>query len=635
VLASAKAWLRAHPRLVLGVYAAAIAAIAFALTYSVLVVNDGDMYFEMARSMRHGTFEVPNGLDIIDSPELWIGHAIKRGPHLYGKYPPLYAVLAAGPYALFGIRGMYLLNGLSLVGVVLAGHALAVRVLPPSSALLAAWLMPVVVPLVPWALLELPHLVSLACFLWAVVEWDEARRAPEPRRAAWRGLAAGLLAGIAFGVRLQDIIVVLPLFVVGFFHSRHRVQTLGGLAGGFAACVLAVSACNAVRFGSPNPFSYGPPDAGFGKPIVEETAAFFLRPAILVDFAIVIGVLVGARASRRGTTAWLLVGLGGAVIAVVPPLREVALRMGALTASVLLNASIAGAGWSAPDLTHGWINKALLSSTPFFVLGLVGMVACAARRAPALHTALAWIAIALLLFLSVRDPDPRTQHSVMGFLSLSPRYLLEAMPGLYLLAWSRLRAVRLRSVHLVAGVVAGAALLVFLWQTGRDESSPAKIDLICTDSVAAAALLGCAYVARRTRAGAVVLGLLVAVTNGYASACIVAEDSRCFLESGAVHDRWGRRLVEAMPEPRIAIVGWSHAKDGIYHVRDMKPLVLIVDPSVDDSQSLRVTLDALVAAGFTPYYFGVGLDRVRPHIEDAYRIVSRLEDPMLWRLERL
>ena len=68
---------------------------------------------EMARAMRHGTLEVPNGLDVVVSPELSIAHTVRRGAHEYAKYPPLYAWLAVVPYALLGIRGMYLLNALS------------------------------------------------------------------------------------------------------------------------------------------------------------------------------------------------------------------------------------------------------------------------------------------------------------------------------------------------------------------------------------------------------------------------------------------------------------------------------------------------------------------------------------------
>jgi 4-amino-4-deoxy-L-arabinose transferase-like glycosyltransferase len=306
MLVSVRAWLREHPALGLAVYATVLASAAFALSRPVLIVNDGHMYFEMARSMRHGTLEFYNGLDVVDSPELWMMHAVQRGPHLYSKYPPLYAVVAVVPYALLGIRGMYLLNAAGFVGTVLACYALARRVLSPSRAILATWLLPLVVPLLPYVLMEVPHLVALALFLWAVVQWDDARQSAEPRAATWKGFAAGLLAGLAFGVRLPDVIVAAPLFVIAFFHARHRARTLGGLSTGFGLCLLAVAAFNVQRFGSPNPFSYGPSDSTFGAPYPEESPSFFLHPALVVDFAIVLCVFVGARWMRRPATAWVL-----------------------------------------------------------------------------------------------------------------------------------------------------------------------------------------------------------------------------------------------------------------------------------------------------------------------------------------
>jgi hypothetical protein len=632
--ASARTWLREHPRLVFAAYAAVFAALAFARTRPVLLVNDGQMYFEMARSMLRGNLEIPNGLDLVDSPELWILNTVKRGPHLYAKYPPLYAPLAAVPYALFGIRGLYLANAIGFVFAVVACHELARRVLGPARAWVATLLLPFALPLFPYMLMELPHLVALAPFLWAIVLWDDARQAPEARRAFALGLAAGLLAGLAFGVRMQDLVVVAPLFAVGFFHSKRRGATFAGLGTGFAICLLAIGAFNAQRFGSPNPFSYGPADSTFGAPHPEEKATFFLQPAFVVVVAIVLGVALVARRCRRSSSAWLIAQAAACFIAAIPALRGAAWRGIETIASLVVNASVAGNGWSIPDTTHGWIDKALLSSAPFLVLGLVGMIACVARPAPPLETALAWMPLALLLFLSARDPDPSTNHGAMGFMSLNPRYLVEVMPALYLLAWGRLRGVRFGAGHVVLGLVAGVALFRFLMATGRDELSPEKTTLLLTVSVVGALFVFLAYLARRTRAGAVPLALLVAIANAYAAACIFAEDSRCLLGLAAVHDRWGERTLAAMPEPRLALVGWKYAKDAVFHLRASKPVV-VVDAGTDDAASLPGTLDALVAGGMTPYYFGLELERVRPGLEGRYRVVPVLDDPLLWRLDRV
>jgi hypothetical protein len=60
-----------------------------------------------------------------------------------------------------------------------------------------------------------------------------------------------------------------------------------------------------------------------------------------------------------------------------------------------------------------------------------------------------------------------------------------------------------------------------------------------------------------------------------------------------------------------------------------------VDASVDDSARLAETLDALVADGRTPFYFGWGLERCAPSLAGRYRSVPVLADPVLYRLEPL
>jgi hypothetical protein len=88
-----------------------------------------------------------------------------------------------------------------------------------------------------------------------------------------------------------------------------------------------------------------------------------------------------------------------------------------------------------------------------------------------------------------------------------------------------------------------------------------------------------------------------------------------------------------MPEPRLALLGWHYAKDAVYHVRASKDVVT-VDTGVDEASSVADTLDALVANGRVPYYFGLELDRVIPHLAGRYRVVPVLSDPLLWRFDR-
>jgi hypothetical protein len=302
--------------------------------------------------------------------------------------------------------------------------------------------------------------------------------------------------------------------------------------------------------------------------------------------------------------------------------------------SLLLNAGIAGAGWSDPDRTFGWINKSLLSCVPFLVLGFVAVFRGNDRRDPPLLSLFAWMTVVLLVFLSVREPDPRTMRGAMGFMSLSPRYLVEAMPILYLLAWDRLRDVPIRLAGVGLGVFAGVALAFFFHAMANDDLEPAKAAVITTASITAAALLVVAYEGRALAPAALALGPLLALTTGYAAACAYAEDAHALREMAATDERWGRRVLAAMPEPMIAQIGWLYAKDPIFHLRASKSIVT-VDPYVDDGASLADTLDVLTDHGRTAYYFGLGLERAAPRVEGRYRVVSVLDDPLLWRFERI
>jgi hypothetical protein len=245
------------------------------------------------------------------------------------------------------------------------------------------------------------------------------------------------------------------------------------------------------------------------------------------------------------------------------------------------------------------------------------------------------MAVATIVFLSLRDPNPLTGRAPMTFLSLSPRYLVEVTPGLYLLACQQVRDVRFRPLHaaLLAGAV--AALTLFMWASGPDWMSNFKQDVISDGAIGAAAFVLVAFCARRRfEVAAAALPLFVATTNGYATACIFGEDSHCLLTAAALHEAWGNRVLEAMPD-RAALVGWQFGKDPALTLRGERPSLLIVEPWMDDGQGLADTLDALDAHGIVPFYFGAELDKVRFRLAGRYRITRISFDPLLWRLDRI
>jgi 4-amino-4-deoxy-L-arabinose transferase-like glycosyltransferase len=600
--------------------------VAFALARPVLLTNDGLVYMEMARSMTHGSVEIANGLDVVDSPELWILHTFKRGAHIYSKYPPLYGVLAAAPYALLGVRGLYLLNALSFVATVLGAYALLLRMFDGRRALVAAALLPLAVPVAPYMMCEMPHALSIALVVWAIVLWDKSEQAAGARSTIGWGIAAGIVAGFASGVRVTNIVVVAPLFVVPLLaSSRRRITPVAAMAAGIAPCILAIACINLRRFGSPNPFTYGPP----GASVLEETSGLLLRGTVLVT----LGLLAVVVLAVRGFPAKTAVAFALAAclsIAAIPPVRAEVVHMAKTLVSLLVNANAWGPGWSVPFMMGVFMCKPLLVSAPCLVLGLLGTLRCAMRPAPALHTALAWVSLALLLSLALRDPDPNTTNGVIGWFSLNPRAMADVMVPIYLLGWYLLRDVPVSAASIV-GLGLAAVAWTALFANAVGDEDPLKQIILMYGSLTMAAVVAVTYAARRAPAARSIFGAVAALATGYATGCIVGEDAHYMMAAAEIHARWGEAILAKMPE-HVVLAGWLFAKDAIEYTRSRRDMV-VADVSVDDGRALADTLDPLMARGRVPFYFGGGFDRVLPHLEGRYTATPVLTDPLLWRLD--
>jgi hypothetical protein len=359
---------------------------------------------------------------------------------------------------------------------------------------------------------------------------------------------------------------------------------------------------------------------------------YFARPSVVLVGLVVVATLLGTRAARTARGVALSLAAGALVLLAVPPLRHQIAQVLLTMTTLLVNASVGGAGWSSPITTLGWMNKALLVAAPFLTLGLVAVARSIARPAPPLETALGWMVVLLLGFLSLRDPDSRGDQGVMGFFSFSPRYLVELMPILYLLGWTLLGPIQLVRSHLVVGAGACLGIAILLWVSGPGDGSAVKVALLSDAPLVLGLVLsvGALGAHRAWRLGAA-LGPLLALAHASTFASAIAEDARALVGIASQYDRWGESFLAVTP-PRIAIVGWWFAKDPIFHLRAGREIVT-VDPAVDDGATLADTLDRLVARGMTPYYFGLEVERMLPHLLGRYHAVPVLPDPIVFRLE--
>jgi 4-amino-4-deoxy-L-arabinose transferase-like glycosyltransferase len=617
-------------RVRLAIYSVVIAGVAFACSHEALMTQDADALMDMTLSfLRHGTLEVPNGLDRSDTLDLVIKQTAKLGPHIYGKYPPLYVLMAAIPVRILGIRGMYLLNAIALAVLVPTYHALARRVLPKRAALLSSVALPFVVPLVAYALMELPHLLSAELVLAAILSFVLATRQSDPRAAFLGALGAGTLVGLAMGVRLQNVTIAGALVAVGFLRARRRWHVTAGQLAGQIACLAAMAAFNQARFGTPNPFTYG--TTPLAANVDTEKASYFVSsPAVPLALVYPFAIALAARRvpfARNGERVAMFVALASALA--WSPLRDQLWRM-FRCACVFVVSSTAFVD-EPPSRTFSWLNKTLLTSAPLLAVGLLGMARCLVKRSSVVLEAAAWSCLAMLTFLATRDPDPATYASTIGFFGFSPRYLVDLFPLLMLLAAWMLRRVKLGRAFVVATVVVGAPLLwLFVRHDGDDD--PPRAWMLLTGSLLLAGALTFAYVLWRARPR---LAWLVSLTSGacVAYACVVTTlgDSRALFQLGECDERWSRAVMAVTPN-RFALVGWENAKDAVYAVRARRDAVF-VDAANDDGERLRATLRALEADGRPIDFFGIAIERVAPLVEPEFRVVPVLTDPLLWRFD--
>ncbi|MFH2006766.1 MAG: glycosyltransferase family 39 protein [bacterium] len=623
-------------------YAGFVCVMAGAAAHSATSMIDGNVYFEMARQMTaRGSYEVPNGLEVVDSGTLHLGNTVQIGRHLIAKYPPLYSLLAAPFYALFGLAGLVGMNILSLGLVIVAFFVLARRLFDDRQAFYCALALPFATPLFLYSVVVLPHLVAAALVLWSLTLAVVAQDAETPRPAFLWGLAAGLLGGLAVGVRLQDILPAAVLLYLLARRAQRPWAAPAGMLAGLSLCIGAMGLLNLWRFGSLNPISYGP--AGHrGSPIGLETSGFLLeRPAYLVLIALLLAIVLLFRGTTGHRRAVLLrlgaAALGVLVIVAIPALRVVTEQLLRSGFGLLVDASLLVHGFAEPITFHGLIYKSLLQASPLLVLGLGAAVWYSLRRAPFPVSAAALTCLLFCGFLATRHLDPGRLGNVLGIAAFGTRYLVEVYALLFLLACTVVAGGRPltsapRSGPALAGLAVGLAGLWWLAWSAPEQNPPLKRLVILYASLGVAALLvvGLLRWRRRDRPG--LLSAMMVVSLLYAAAVTVFQDTRRVLEITGIHSGWLKKMDPVLPR-RLVLVGQGGAMHGAHPIREGRAVVL-VDASIDQGRDLERVLSAFEARAYPVYYFGLGLEKLRPRLDRTHVITPVLRDPLLWKLSR-
>lgn len=239
----------------------ALALLGLLLTATVVpgvFTLDENNYLVQIVGLWEGRLSVPGTEGLPPSSELlWFdpngAHRDVRETPVVSTAPPLYAFLAL-PAALLGWRGLVFLNILGYLAATALVFLYARRyAAEPSTPWIAAGAFALGSYTIEYAQGMWPQMVSLALTTGAVYL---AARVRDGAAVGW-AFAAGLLGGLATGVRYQNIFFAGCVGLGIFLWTRRRFRASFGYGAGCLVPLAALSGLNRLRLGFWNPVSKG------------------------------------------------------------------------------------------------------------------------------------------------------------------------------------------------------------------------------------------------------------------------------------------------------------------------------------------------------------------------------------------
>lgn len=387
-----------------------------------------------ARAFAQGYgIEVWNGFEEIPSPALVPGWLKVVDGRLVSQYPDFFLLVALPAFRTFGLRGLMLVNLLAFAAVCGLTFDLARRRAGERVAVGAVAMLALASYAFEYAVGAWPHLTSTLCVLAPLALLDRALERSGSRRALGLALAAGGIGGLGIGVRLDVAFAVAAFGGALLLQRPARWREVVALAVGSLPGLAALALLNREKFGSLNPFSYGPSygiAAGIGVHL----------PWLLVTAT---GGLLAWVLTRRAVASRTAVGVAGCallalltVVLATPRLRQVAASSARGIAELAVDLRLRPADHfeAAPDrrlgdpIRHfGALKKSLLQSAPWLVLAALPLVAALRRH----HGR------GRLLLLAAAPAAFVVPYGIFGWdggWALNQRYFLPALPVLALLA---------------------------------------------------------------------------------------------------------------------------------------------------------------------------------------------------------
>jgi hypothetical protein len=547
---------------------AALGVLVTAAVVPAVFTIDDNNYLVNVVALRGGHVTVSNTAGLTPSRELLFfdpgpkSRQVDATP-VASVAPPLYALIAL-PFSYLGWRGLVTLNTLAYLVTIGLVYAYCRRYSQePSTPWIAACAFALGAFAVEYSLGVWPHALSVALCTAAIVL---AGRSIDGGRARLAG-AAGLLLGVAAGLRYQNAVLIAAVGAAVFLLATRRRFRLSIAFITLAVLPLMASATiNHARLGSWNPISKG--KNYLRVPIVEGTHGSLADP-LLMFWAQVVDYSVRPPLTDPSASGWMT----------YEPATGAHLMMNAI------------------------VKKAMVQSAPWFP---VGFVMCAMAWLPAVNGSadrrrqLRLLSFAIAAVLAVFSFAGIARHDGLAF---NARYLLELLPlAAVAFAWA-LDGLSLSWRPLLNGAIAGAlaalAVLLALPLTG-DALDPfwlgRQFSILKAPLALSLLLLACwvAFRSGLTRSRWVVAAAAGACL-GWAMAVHVAEDVPAANALRRHHLGRAQALARVLPDRSALFAYWGQkiAPGALLLDRD----VIVVDPWVDDGADAPVLVRELLAAG--------------------------------------
>lgn len=540
--------------------------------------------------------------------------------HLWGIYGPVYPYFAALPFLLGGLRLASVATCMLLIPLALLTFVVTRRLLTsdppgvrtasdkPSTAPLgsqnadrdegyataAAILVVVSTPALGKAIELSAYPLAMVLAVGAVAVTLEAVRAAGHRRFAYAAVA-GVLFAAGTGTHLLCLPMSMALIGTlaicdGTNHERgptwvqktvlrsllptpETVLTAGVALGVMSLLTLPLAYLNHFRFGSYNPFSYGPVP-WFGMDTVggtDQTIASHVKvalPCLLLVLWGVTGWLGASAVKRRWHVRAGVVAVAVAALVVSPVLREKTWTYATVAFAFVFDQSLVTMPWPyrhAPGTfanLHGqWAVKSTLQCTPILLVGL--MIPRLSGRAKQNTLVVLAPCAALYVYLVLRGNLP-----MFSALGIPYAYIRYTTPGLPLLLAAAMRVVRdsqLKPRHAIVAGCIGTVMVTVLFLFWSDEPLYRQV-LVLIVPVTAAVVSSIAVVMNRRgwlRSSVVVAALTA--TLGIGIGIGIGHDFRSHLDGKRWCDGRSDAMRRATPS-RFAMFGYHPALDPVLAV---------------------------------------------------------------------